>query len=74
MEDEIDEIIPMIFREMESDDENQSSKLYAYYLACNTAERAVVDNIMMYICGWTFPTILKKCGIGIGEKGDPIVE
>jgi hypothetical protein len=69
VEDEIDEIIPTIFSEMESDGENQSSQLFAYYHACNSAERAVVDNIMMYLCGWTFPTILKKCGIDFDEKG-----
>jgi hypothetical protein len=28
----------------------------------------VVDNVLLYLCGWTFETLLGKCGIGIGKK------
>ena len=69
MKDKISNIIPTIFAEIESDGCNESEKLLEYYLNCTAKERAVVDNVLMYLCGWTFETILGKCGIRIGEKG-----
>jgi hypothetical protein len=69
MEEKIQNLIPTLYAEMESDDENESEKFLVYYLSCNAKERAVVDNVLMYICGWTFETLLAKCGIRIGEKG-----
>jgi hypothetical protein len=70
MEEKINNIIPTIFAEMESDGENDSEKLLNYYLDCTTQERDVVDNVLMYLCGWTFETLLTKCGIRIGGKGE----
>jgi hypothetical protein len=69
MNEKISNIIPTIFAEMESDGDNESEELLDYYLDCTAKERAVVDNVLMYLCGWTFETILGKCGIRIGEKG-----
>jgi hypothetical protein len=69
MDEKISNIIPTIFAEIESDGCNESEKLLAYYLDCTAKERAVVDNVLMYLCGWTFETLLGKCGIRIGEKG-----
>jgi hypothetical protein len=69
MDDKIQNIIPTLFAEIESDGENESEALLDYYLDCNAQERDVVDNVLMYICGWTFETLLGKCGIRIGEKG-----
>jgi len=69
MNEKISNIIWTIFAEIESDDENDSERLLDYYLRCTAKERAVVDNVLMYLCGWTFETILGKCGIRIGEKG-----
>jgi hypothetical protein len=69
MDEKIRNLIPTIFAEMESDGENESEELLEYYLHCNQQERDVVDNVLMYICGWTFETLLGKCGIRIGEKG-----
>jgi hypothetical protein len=71
MEDRINNIIPTLMGEIESDSENESDRLLAYYLQCNTQEKAVVDNVMMYLCGWSFETILKKCGIEIDVHGEP---
>jgi hypothetical protein len=68
-DEKINNIIPTIFAEIESDGENESEELLNYYLRCNAQERAVVDNVLMYLCGWTFETLLTKCGIRIGEKG-----
>jgi hypothetical protein len=70
MDEKIDNIIPTIFVEMESDGDNESDALLRYFLRCNAQERAVVDNVLMYLCGWTFATLLVKCGIRIGEKGE----
>ena len=69
MDEKISNIIPTIFIEMESDGENESVELLDYYLHCTVKERTVVDNVLLYLCGWTFETLLRKCGIGIGEKG-----
>jgi hypothetical protein len=63
MEDKINIIIPMLYAEMESDGENESEALLGYYMECNSQEKAVVNNVMMYLCGWTFETLLEKCGI-----------
>jgi hypothetical protein len=73
MEDQINNLIPTIMSEMESDGENESDELLAYYLSCNTQEKAVVDNVLMYLCGWTFKSLLGKCGIEINESGEPVV-
>ena len=73
MEDQINNLIPTIMSEMESDEENDSDELLAYYLRCNTQEKAVVDNVLMYLCGWTFETLLGKCGIEINANGEPVV-
>ena len=69
MDEKISNIIWTVFAEIENDDEDDSEELLNYYLRCTAKERAVVDNVLMYLCGWTFKTILGKCGIGIGEKG-----
>ena len=74
MNDKINNIIPTIYAEMESDGENESKRLLRYFLRCNTQERAVIDNVMMYLCGWTFETLLAKCGIKINNEGEPILE
>jgi hypothetical protein len=73
MKDQINNIIPMLMGEIESDGENESDKLFAYYLRCNIQERAVINNVMIYLCGWSFETLLEKCGIGIDEYGESIV-
>ena len=69
MKDKISNIIPTIFAEIESDPSNESVRLLKYYLRCTAKQRAVVDNVLIYLCGWEFGTILSKCGIRIGTKG-----
>ena len=70
MDEKIHNIIPTLYAEMESDGENESEELLNYYLNCHQQERDVVDNVLMYICGWTFETLLGKCGIRISEMGE----
>ena len=59
---------------MESDRENESKALLGYYMECNRPEKAVVNNIMIYICGWSFETLLEKCSIEVNEEGEPIIK
>ena len=73
MQDLINNIVPTLMGEIESDRENQSKELLNYYMECNQTEKAVVNNVMIYLCGWSFETLLEKCGIGIDEKGEPIL-
>jgi hypothetical protein len=71
MKYQINNIIPTLMGEIESDRENQSKELLNYYMECNQVEKAVVNNVMIYLCGWSFETLLEKCGIGIDENGKP---
>jgi hypothetical protein len=32
-----------------------------------------INNLLMYLCGWSFKTILKKCGIKVLENGEPVI-
>ena len=70
MDEKISNIIPAIFAEMGSDGSNESGHLLKYYLNCTEKQRTVVDNVLIYLCGWTFETLLGKCSIGIGAKGE----
>ena len=73
MDEKIDNIIPTLMGEMASDGENESRELLDYYMGCDTPERSVVNNVMMYLCGWSFETLLEKCGIEVDERGEPIL-
>jgi len=73
MEEKINNIIPTLYAEIESDRENESEALLNYFLRCDAQERDVIDNVMMYICGWSFETLLKKCGIKMNQEGEPIL-
>ena len=74
MEDQINNIIPTLMGEIESDGENESRELLRYYMECSQVEKAVVNNVMIYLCGWSFETLLEKCGIEIDEYGAPIID
>jgi hypothetical protein len=63
MEDKIELIVPKIFEEISTDGENESRELLSYYIHCTRRERAVINTVLLYLCGWTFPTIVQKCGI-----------
>jgi hypothetical protein len=74
VEDKVDQIVPIIFAEVSDDDKNETNELFLYYQECNTAEKTVVNNIMIYLCEWSFETILEKCGIRVDENGNPVIE
>jgi hypothetical protein len=75
MKDKISNIIPTIFAEIESDGCNESEKLLKYYLGCTAKQRAVVDNVLMYLCGWTMKAILcNVSSLPIMEKGEQFLK
>ena len=59
IEDNLD-IIGTIISEAETDNENESDRLLEFYKACNSSERAIIDLVLMYICGWRMKTIIDK--------------
>jgi hypothetical protein len=66
----MDDVIPTIYNEMATDGENQSTELIDYYTRCNQQERAVINEVCIYLCGWSFETILEKCGVQLDEEGN----
>jgi hypothetical protein len=73
MEEKIDNIIPKLIGEMASDTENESQELLDYYVGCNQEQRTAVNEVTTYLCGWSFETLLEKCGIAVGEDGEPVL-
>jgi hypothetical protein len=63
----IENLIPTIFKEMSSDGDNESKALFDYYQRCNTPEQAVINDVMIYLTGWSFETLMEKA-----KKADPI--
>jgi hypothetical protein len=72
MDDKVDLLIPALMQEMQSDGENESKELLRYYTGCNSQERAVINNVMIYLCGWSFETLLEKCGLRVKENGEVV--
>ena len=66
----MDDVIPTIYNEMATDGDNESAELVDYYNCCDQKERTVINEICIYLCGWTFETILEKCGIRLDQKGN----
>lgn len=59
-QEQIDNIIPTIYMELGSDEENESDELYRYYHALDEEGQTVVNKLMLYLTGWTWKTIVKK--------------
>jgi len=73
MKDKINNLIPTIYAEMASDDQNDSERLLNYYIRCAKYERAAINEVMLYLCGWSFETLLDKSGIKVDKNGEPIL-
>jgi hypothetical protein len=65
----INMIVPTIMEEMQTDRDNESWGLLHHYKACDAKERAAFDAVLLFLCGWTFETILEKCGLKLAEDG-----
>ena len=63
----MDQIIPMIFDEMGSDGENDSEELVAYYNGVSSEQRAAMNEMCMFLCGWSLETILERCGLTVDQ-------
>ncbi len=65
--DKISQIIPTLLTAMQADTVNTSAELLAYYLTLTREEQEVVDNVLAYLFGGRFVTLLARCGIEIAE-------
>ena len=54
------DVIAYILTEMLSDDENDSTKLTDLYRQANETERAVMDSVLVCVCGWTMGHIMQE--------------
>lgn len=54
------DVITQISLEMFNDDENDSQKLIDLYKAADSRERAIMDAVMVCICGWTMGHIIEN--------------
>jgi hypothetical protein len=64
----MDQIIPMIFDEMGSDDENDSDELVEYYNGASSEQRAAMNEMCMFLCGWSLETIFERCGLTVDKE------
>lgn len=54
-------LVAQISKAIHSDDDDQSEMLANIYLSANEAEKAVLDNAFICLCGWSLNTLLSKC-------------
>lgn len=64
------DIVSEICLAMETDSENESRKLLNRYLAANEQERAIMDDMLVTLCGYTMETIIAKAS----ETADCLTE
>lgn len=56
------DVIGKIIDEALSDTENESCRLLRNYLDADETERAIMDSVLVCLCGWTMETIIEMCG------------
>jgi len=59
----MDSIIEGIFTLMENDSEDQtkqSDQLEAFYEVCTDAQKKIINNVMICICGYSLDTIINN--------------
>lgn len=61
------DVVSAIHDAIETDCCNESEKLIAFYEMCNHKEKSIIDYVSMFLCGWTFRTIMEKAKIGDDE-------
>jgi hypothetical protein len=60
---ESETLIDRIQEEMESDDEDrekQSAILLSVYMGADEKTQAVIDEVFICLCGWSFKTLLER--------------
>jgi uncharacterized membrane protein YhdT len=50
----------MITKEMFTDDCDESGKLETFYHYASKEQREIIDMTLIYICGWSLPTLKEK--------------
>ena len=63
----MNQIIPMILMEMSSDSENKSEELVTYYNGASSEQRAAMNEMCIFLCGWSLETILGRCGLTVDQ-------
>ena len=53
------DVISTIRQEAESDEENESAKLLNMYHNASDEEKAIMDSVLVTICGWTMESIIE---------------
>ena len=64
----MDQIIPTIFEAIGSDDENDSEALVDYYNEASSEQRAAMNEMCIYLCGWSLETIFEQCGLRVDSE------
>ena len=62
----IEELIPHILDEMQNDSENESLRLYNFYIDSFEAKKKIIDDTLIYLCGWSLDTLIKDT---LGTEG-----
>jgi hypothetical protein len=55
-------IFDVIIREMRNDDDGyrQNAKFQWWYDESNDATKAIIDQTLLWLCGWSMATLIKK--------------
>lgn len=53
-------LISTISEEMQSDTEDESSELLLLYMISDEKERAMLDYMLVALCGWSMKTLIEK--------------
>jgi hypothetical protein len=64
----MNQIVPMIFDLIGSDDANDSADLVDYYNGATSAQREAMNEMCMFLCGWSLETVCERCGLRVDTK------
>ena len=55
-----DSLVNVILSEMSMDGEDKSDRLKAYYQDANSKDKKTINDIFMFITGWTLDTLISR--------------
>jgi hypothetical protein len=61
MDGKYSSLVAHISKAFFSDDDDQSEMLADIYRSANEAEKVVLDNAFVCLCGWSLKTLMSKC-------------
>lgn len=53
-------LVQTILSEMESDKDDESERILALYSMVNERDRALLDYLLVALCGWTLSSLMEK--------------